>query len=451
MKIVIVGDGKVGFTLSQQLSEEGHDIVIIDNKQKVLEKSSDILDVIGIQGNGANYSIQMEAGVPNADLLIAATSSDEINILSCFLAKKLGAGKTVARVRDPEYSESLSFLRKDLGLSMMVNPEQEAARQIARILQFPSAVKKDTFARGRVELVEIKLYEDSPLIGVKLSDLKKHYKEKVLVCAVQRGNEVFIPDGNCVLQYKDKITINGTLKETASFFKKIRLKKPKIKNVMIVGGSRIAFYLAKSLESVGMDVKIIEQDYDKCVQLSSMLNKALIIHGDGSDQEVLREEGLDQMDAFVSLTGLDEENIIISMYALHKNVPKVITKINRINYAEIIGSTGIDSVISPKDITAGRIIRYVRAMQNSYGSSIESMTRMIDNRVEALEFKVRGNFERMNQQLKEFKTKEGVLIANIVRQGASIIPTGEDCIMLGDSVVIVTTLTGLQELNDILA
>lgn len=220
---------------------------------------------------------------------------------------------------------------------------------------------------------------------------------------------------------------------------------------MIVGGSRIAFYLAKSLESVGMDVKIIEQDYDKCVQLSSMLNKALIIHGDGSDQEVLREEGLDQMDAFVSLTGLDEENIIISMYALHKNVPKVITKINRINYAEIIGSTGIDSVISPKDITAGRIIRYVRAMQNSYGSSIESMTRMIDNRVEALEFKVRGNFERMNQQLKEFKTKEGVLIANIVRQGASIIPTGEDCIMLGDSVVIVTTLTGLQELNDILA
>lgn len=450
MKIVIVGDGKVGFTLSQQLSKEGHDIVIIDNKQTVLEKSSDLLDVMGVQGNGANYSVQIQAGVPDADLLIAATSSDEINILSCFLAKKLGAAKTVARVRDPEYLESLSYLRKDLGLSMIVNPELEAARNIGRILQFPSAVKKDSFARGRMELVEIKLYEDSPLIGLKLSDLKKHYKEKVQVSVIQRGNEVFIPDGRTELKLNDKITVTGSLKDTAAFFKKIRLKKGKIKNVMIIGGSRIAYYLAKNLETFGMNVKIIEQNYEKCIQLSNVLKKAMVIHGDGSDQEVLNEEGLEQMDALVSLTGLDEENIIISMYALHKNVRKVITKINRINYAEILGSTGIDSVIAPKDITAGRIIRYVRAMQNSYGSSVESMTKLIDNRVEALEFKVRANYSKLNVKLKEYKTKDGVLIANIVRQGQNIIPTGEDMIQLGDSVIVVTTIPCLQELNDIL-
>lgn len=450
MKIVIVGDGKVGQALTGRLAEEGHDLVVIDSSPEALRTSVEVHDVMGISGNGASYAVQKEAGVEDADLLIAATSGDELNLLCCLVAKKLGARHTIARVRNPDYADQLVMMREDLGLSMTVNPEMAAATEIARMLRFPSALKLDSFARGMVELVEIKVKEGSPLLGQALYTLSSHLGIRILICAVRRGEEVYIPTGSFVLQQGDKISITATPSEMDSLFRKLGIYRHKIHRVMVVGGGRIAYYLAKQLLKLGMSVKIIEKDAVRCELLSEALPKARIILGDGSDRELLEEEGIEEMDALVALTGMDEENIIISMYAGTLELGKVVTKINRMSFQEILDSAGIESVISPKGITVNQIVRYVRAMQNSQGSNVETLHRIVGGRVEALEFNVTADPEVTGIPLKDLRTRQNLLIAGILRGRTIIYPGGNDTIEPGDSVIVVTTGHQLKDLRDIL-
>lgn len=452
MKIVIVGDGKVGQALTGQLAEEGHDVVVIDSSPKALRTSVEIHDVMGVNGNGASYAVQKEAGVGEADLLIAATSGDELNLLCCMLAKKLGARHTIARVRNPDYADQLVLMKEELGLSMTVNPELAAAREIARMLRFPSALKLDSFARGQVELVEIKVKADSPLLGQALYALSSRLGIRILICAVRRGEEVYIPTGDFVLQEGDKITITASPSELDSLFRKLGIYRHKIHRVMVVGGGRIAYYLAKQLLRLGMSVKIIEQDAARCEQLSEALPKAHIILGDGTERELLEEEGIADMDALVAVTGMDEENIIISMYAGTLGLAKVVTKINRMSFQEILDGAGIESVITPKGITVNQIIRYVRAMDNSKGSNVETLHRIVGGRVEALEFNVAKNCqgELTGIPLKDLRTRKDLLIACIIRGQQIIYPGGNDTIEERDNVIVVTTGHQLQDLSDIL-
>lgn len=450
MKIVIVGDGKVGQALTARLAQEGHDIVIIDSSPKPLKSSVEAYDVMGVQGNGASYAVQKEAGVENADLLIAATSGDELNILCCMVAKKLGVSHTIARVRNPEYAEQLVVMKEDLGLSMTINPELAAAIETARMLRFPSALKLDSFARGMIELVEIKILENSPLLGHALNSLSGRLGIRILVCAVRRGDEVYIPTGDFVLQQGDKISITASPAELDNLFRKLHIFRHKVHNVMVVGGGRIAYYLTRQLLEMGMNVKIIEQDPARCQVLSDLLPKANIILGDGTERELLEEEDISGMDALVALTGIDEENVIISMYAGAMKVNKIVTKINRMSFQEILDAAGIESVISPKGITVNQIVRYVRAMENSQGSNVETLHRIVDGRVEALEFRVRKNPEINGIPLKDLDTRPNLLIACIIRGRKVIFPGGNDTMEEGDSVIVVTTNQQLQDLSDIL-
>ncbi len=451
MKIVIVGDGKVGTTMTEYLSNEGHDVVVIDRNPKVIENAVNNADVIGICGNGASYEVLNEAGASKADIVIAATSSDEINILCCLTAKKMGAKSTIARVRNPDYARQLGFMRQELGLSMVVNPEFEAAREISRMLRSPGTITRDDFSKGRIELAEIKVGDDSPINGSSLSTLHDRFKVKILVCAVQRDDEVHIPDGAFVLHSGDKIHITGTPADLDSFLKQLGLLQMKIKNVVIIGGGKISYYLAKLIEELGMHMKIIEQDEQRCQELSRQLVKAEIIHGDGSDQRLLLEEGVDHADACVALTDMDEENMVISMYAASLGVPKVITKINRNSYTSILGRIGLESIVSPKALAANRIVRYVRAMNNAASSSnVQTLYKIVDNQVEALEFRVEQNTNFTGIALKDLPLKDHLLIAGIVRMGKVIIPSGNDVIQKNDSVVVVTTNQFFDDLDDIL-
>ncbi len=451
MNVVIVGDGKVGGTIASQLSGEGHDIIVIDNNTRVLTNASNTMDIISVEGNGASMQVQERAGVPHADLLIAATSADEVNMLACLVGKKLGAKHTIARVRNPEYFQQINNLKDDLGLSMAVNPELAAAEEISRLLRFPSALKIDTFARGRVELVEIKIPSHSVLDGMPLWAIYKEFQVKILICAVQREGEVYIPSGDFVLQAGDKINLTASHLEIAKFFRTIGIFRTGVKSVMIIGGGRVAYYLARELLSLHVRVKIIEMDYRRCEDLCEMLPEAVIIHGDGTDKELLQEEGLEKTDALVCLTGMDEENIVVSLYAKAKKVSKVIAKINRINFDEILDALDIDGFISPKTIAASNIVRYVRAMQNSVGSSnVETLYKLINDRIEALEFKVREKSSVVGVPLKNLKTKDELLVATIIRGGRVIIPGGNDSIEVGDSVIIVTRNKHLMDLKDIL-
>ncbi len=450
MNIVIVGDGKVGSTLTEELAKEGHNIVIIDNNPRVLE-AVDLYDVISVIGNGASYAIQMEADVPHADLLIAATSSDETNILCCMVAKKVGAKHTIARVRNPEYSSQLRFFQEELGLSMVVNPEMEAASEISRILRFPSAIKLDSFAKGRVELAEIRLAPGSPLDGLPIHLLYDRYKVKILICAVQRDSQVIIPDGNFILRVGDKIHITAPHAQLANFLKASGIFKERIKDVMIVGGGKIAFYLARRLLESSMRVTIIEQDAKRCEELSEALPKALVICGDGTDPALLLEEGIEQTDACVSLTGIDEENILISMYAGTKHVNKIVTKINRTTFIDMLSSVGIESMISPKKITTDQIVRYVRAMQNSEGSSVITLYRLVNNQVEAMEFEVEKDAPYVGIPLKQLRLKSNILIACIIRDNKVLFPGGEDRIAVHDNVIVITNDRAIRNLDEIMA
>lgn len=451
MKIVIIGDGKVGYKLAKQLSEENYNVVLIDNNEGKLTEAINKLDIICITGDGVSAEVQKEAGVPEADLVIACASTDELNMLSCLIAKRLGAENTIARVRNPIYYQQIDILKEDLHLSMAINPELTVANEISRVLIFPSANKVETFVKGKMELVEVPLREGNPIIGMSLAEMYKKFQIKILVCAVQRGKEVFIPDGSFVPELGDKLHIAATHEQLELLFRAIGSHKKKIKKVMIGGGGRVSFYLARQLCMMGMEVKIIEQNRRKCENLCELLPKVTVIHGDATDHELLLEEGIVEADAFVALTGLDEENIIAGLFAKAQGVHKIIAKVNEDSRAQMVESLGLDSLVSAKTATADAIISYVRARQNSYSNAnVETMYRLVDDRVEALEFLIKEDAYYTNVPLKDLPTKPNNLIACIGRDRQIIIPSGSDYFKKGDSVVIVTRDKKVQDIRDIL-
>ncbi len=452
MRIVVVGAGKVGRVLTEQLAAEKHDIVVIDQDTDLIESLVNIYDVRGVVGNGGCYDVQKDAFEDGADLLIATTSSDETNILACLVAKKLGTPHTIARIRNPEYEKQLHFMREELGLSMVVNPEKATAREIARVLRFPSAIKREQFCRQRFELVEYRVNEGNPLEGLQLSDLYRNIRVKILICAVARGQQTIIPTGATVLQKGDKIYLTASARELESFFRKLNIFKARANNIMIVGASRIAYYLVKELQDIQKRVTVIDSNAARCQAMSEKFPGVLVIHGDGADSELLSEERISEMDAFVPLTGLDETNIILAMYASQFPNCKVVAKINRPSFADLANQKGlVDSVVSTAAVTSETIARYVRAMQNSFDSdNIKTLHRLVGGRVEALEFNVGPGLPFIGVPLKDLNLREGLLVAGIVRQnGAPVIPSGADALQEGDDVVIVTTDTTLHALRDI--
>jgi len=450
MRIVVIGIGKVGSTVAEYLEKEGHEVVVVDQRQSVVDWMTSRYDVLGVCGNGASIEVQKEAGINRAKLVVALTSSDEFNILCCIIARKNGAEHVIARVRNPDYFRQMPFLQEELGLSMAINPEMEAADAISRMIRFPSAAKLEVFAKGRLEMAEVTLPKNCLLDGVSLRELPGKIGAQVLVCAVRRGAEVIIPTGNFVLQGGDHINLSATHKDMNDFFKRMGLYRDRVRSVLIVGGGRIAYYLAVQLLRIGIRVKIVEHDEKTCESLNDLLPKAEILHGDGTDQELLLEEGIGSVDACVALTGVDEENIIVSMFAGTQQVKKIITKVNRPNLLDIMHSVGIESVVSPRSVTGERMMRYVRAIANSRGSSIQTLYRLLDGQMEALEFEVGPNARFVRRTLQELTFRKGVLIAGIVRNGRLIHPQGSDYMLPGDRVTVVTTIPGLQDLGDTL-
>ena len=449
MRIVIVGDGKVGRTFAEELSGAGHDVTVVDIRASALQQASDDLDIMAIEGNGSTYDAQMQAGVDKADLLIAATSTDEMNLLTCLIAKKIGARHTIARVRNPQYMRETNMIKDDLGLSMSINPELICATEIARVLRTPSAIKIDTFAQGKVEILKLQIREKSPLDGIRLLELGK-FRARLLVCAVERGGEAYIPNGTFRLEAGDRISIVAAPREAANFFKRIGIQKNPVKEVMLIGGGRIGYYLAKQMLEFGANVKIIEKDREVCKNLAASLPEAEIICGDGTDYQLLSQEHVEDMDAVATLTGFDEQNILMSLYVRDNSRAKVITKVNRNTYKGIIDQLEIDSVFSPRYTAAEVVTRYVRAMENSKGSNVETLYKIAADKVEALEFRVSRESKVCGVPLVDLPTRPGVLIGSITRGTRVIIPQGQDMIQAGDSVVVVTTVRCLNDLDDIL-
>lgn len=450
MYIIIVGCGKVGSAITEQLIKEGHSITVIDIDKNAVETISNKVDVMGIIGNGASHTVQIEAGIEKADLLIAVAGSDELNLLCCLIAKKAGNCHTIARVRNPIYSSEIALIKEELGLSMTVNPEYAAAMEIARLLRFPSAIKIDTFAKGRVELLKFKIQPGSKLHNFMLMDISSHLHCDVLVCVVERGEEVIIPNGSFVLKEKDVISIVASPKNANDFFKKIGVLTNQVKDALLVGGGDISYYLTEQLINMGISVKIIEKNRERCEELSDSFPRAIIINGDGIDQNLLLEEGLENTEAFAALTNLDEENIMLSLFAKSQTKGKLITKVNRITFDEVINELDLGSVICPKYITTEYIIRYVRAMQNSIGSNIETLYKIIENKAEAMEFWIHEESPIVGIPLEKLNLKENILICCINHKGKIITPKGQDVIQVGDTVIIVTTNTGLNDIRDIL-
>lgn len=451
MNIIIVGCGKVGQKLAMQLSrEEEHNITVIDIRKGAVEDTTQRYDIMGMVGSGANIDTLLEAGALEADILIAVTGSDEVNLLSCLMAKKLGNCKTVARVRKPEYRKALPLFKEDLGLAMIINPEQAAAREIARVLRFPSAIQIDTFAKGRVEILKLKIPQGSVLDKLKIVDIGAKLNCDILVCGVERGEEAFIPNGNFELCAGDYISIVASIENGMYFFKKAGIKTNRVKDVMIVGGGNTAYYLASQLIKTGMDVKIVEKDAARCDELCDILPNATIINGDATEKRILLEEGLTQAGAFVSLTNMDEENIMLSLYAKSQTGGKIITKINRIEYDNVIESLELGTTVYPKDITAEYIVRFVRATYNSLESNIETMHLVLDGKAEALEFRIKENSPVVNMRIDSLNLKDNILIACITRGMNVIIPRGYDSILPGDTVIVVTGNEGYTDIKDIL-
>ena len=451
MNIIIAGCGKVGRALAEQLSREKHDITVIDRKPEAIQQITNIADVRGVVGNGASFEIQMDAGIDTADLMIAVTDADEVNLLCCLIAKKAGGCQTIARVRNPVYHHEIHHIKDDLGLSMVINPEWAAAMEMARLLRFPSAIDIDTFANGRIELLRFQLEEQNPLCNNKIKDLHMLSRCEVLICIVERGNEVLIPSGEVELKAGDMISVVASPVNASRFFKTIGIETNQVKNTMIIGGGKISFYLAKRLLEMGIQVKIIEKDRDACERLCEILPKAMIINGDGTDRELLAEEGLAKAEGFAALTNMDEENVMLALYAKSMSKAKKITKINRNTFDTIISSLNIGSLIYPKHITSETILQYVRAMQNSIGSNVETLYRLVDGNAEALEFVIKGKSEVTNIPLQELQLKPHILVCAINRKGKIIIPKGQDCIQEGDSVVIITTDCGAyKDIRDIM-
>lgn len=449
LKIIIVGCGKVGANLVDQLSKEGHDITVIDKKAEKIQDITNIYDVMGLVGNGASYSTQMEAGIEETDLIIAVTDSDELNLLCCTVAKRVGKCAAIARVRTPDYSEETGYLREQLGLALIINPELEAAREVARILYLPTALEVNSFAHGQAELVKFKVPEGNLLNGLSLAYLGKNITNDILICAVERNGEVYMPNGDFVLQSGDVVSFVSERHIARDFLKQIGLATRQVKDTMIIGASKAAYYLAKELLNMGISVKIIEKEKENCESLSVNLPKAIIINGDGTDPDILKEEGIETVQSFIPLTGIDEENIMLTLYAKQVSKAKVVTKINRVNYKQVINNLDLGSLVYPKYITSEAIIAYVRAKKNSMGSNIETLYHMFDSRVEAIEFIVEENSKVSGVPIKDLKLKKDVLISFINHNGHIIIPTGNDEIEDGDTVMIVTKNTGFTGIDDI--
>lgn len=451
MKIIILGAGKVGKTLTKYMANEDHDIIVIDQNADKIDDVVNQYDVIGVVGNGGSYDILMEANANEADLIICVTASDELNILAGLMAKQMGTRHTIARVRNPDYSKQCNFMQNQLGFSLIINPELEAANEIRRTLSFPSAVKVETFARGKVELAEFNVDEQSQLCNIQLSKLKNVSKTNVLVCAISRNDEVIIPDGNYVIKSGDHLYITGSHRDLTRFCFDIGIITKQIKNVMIIGGGKIGFYLAKQLSVLGMRVKIIENNIEYCKILAKKLPFITVINADGSDEEILIEEGIENTDAFLALTGLDEENLILSLYAKKMYHKKTVAKVTRMNYAGLVNSLNVDTIISPKSAIAAQIIRYVRAKVNKDDdSSVKTLYKIVNGEVEASEFIVTSKIDFLGKTLNELRLKNHILVAVISRNNEIIVPKGETTIELNDHLIIISRDEKLKTLNDII-
>lgn len=442
MKIIVVGAGKVGYTIAESLSAEEHDVTVIDTNVETLKKAENNLDVLCIKGNGVSTSILLEAGVNTADLLIAVTSSDEVNMVCCLTAKKLGVNYTAARIRDPQYARELLLLKEEIDIDLVINPELAAADEIARSLNFSPAMNVGSFAKGRVKLAEIKITPDMTIVGERLKDTFLKTQTSMLVGAVMRQNSVQIPNGDFVFKDGDIAYVIGRPSGIYNFCKLSGIYPERYKNIMILGGGRISYYLTNLLTEMGMKVKIVEIDRERCMELTELLPKALVINADGTEEEVLLSEHIDSMDGFIAVTGVDEENLLSSLLAKQNGVKKVIAKISRINYINLVKSLGIDNVISPKLITANQIIKFVR------GDKIESLYRIVEGQAEIVEFIANESSPRINKPIKTLNLPKETIIATIVRKNEVVIPRGDDIIKKGDRVIVITKEKNFYSLNE---
>lgn len=449
MNIIIVGCGKVGEELAHRLNDEGDNITVIDVDSTKVNDVTSRLDVLGVTGNGATHLVQQEAGIRDADLLIAVTGSDELNLLCCLIAKKEGNCQTIARVRDPQYSTEAPYLKEELGLAMVINPEFQAAAEIARVLRFPSAIKIDTFAKGKVDLMKFRLPENCVLTGCSVKEIATKLKCDVLVCTVERGDEAFIPNGEFVFGEKDIISVIASPANANAFFRKIDYKINQVKDCMIAGGGDVAYYLCRILRKAGISLKLIEKDPKRCEMLCTALPEVTVICGDAADQQILLEEGLENANSFAALTNLDEENIMLSLFARVKGCRKLVTKINRIDFFDVIKQLDLDSIIYPKSITSELIVSYVRAMKNTIGSNVQTVYSIIKGKAEAAEFLIKDTSPVLGKPLMELKFKPNVLVAVILRGNRVIIPRGSDVIEKNDSVIVVSDIRP-HDISDIL-
>lgn len=450
MKIVIAGGGKVGETLCRELSLENNDVVLIEKKQWKLERIISKNDITGLAGNAASYETQVEADVSTCDIFIAVTPEDEVNIISAIIAKKLGATHTIARVRNPEYANHMSFMREGLGITMMINPELEAAKDITRVIRYTEALSVEQFANGRVNIVEIKVSGNSQLADTYIGDFKNEFGN-VNVCAVSREDYVFIPSGETKLEANDHIFVTGGKRDLTKLYRKCGLKKEKLRSALIVGGGRVAHYLIDMLAEMRMEIKVIETNHSVAKELSYQFPRTVVIEGDGTDQEFLKEERIELYDTVISLTGVDEENILISLFALSEGAKKVITKVSRTDLLKLLDNVGLQSIVTPKRLIANEIIRFVRSLNSNDGSNVEALFRIADNQVEAIQFRVPMNSKVTHHRLQDMNMKDNLLIAYIVRGDKLIFPSGKDTIEPGDQVIIATTIKSLENIEDILA
>lgn len=450
LNIIIVGCGVVGTALVEQLVLENHDITVVDTSPQKVQKITDMYDVMGVVGNGASFSVQKDAGIIDADLIIAVTDSDELNLLCCTVASRVGHCATIAKVRNPEYSHELNHIKDKLGLAMIVNPEYEASREIYKILCLPTALEVTSFAHGKADLVKIRIPHGNILDGMTLAQLGKSTND-VLICGVERDKQIYIPTGDFELKAGDMISFVAPAKKVSDFFKHIGFKTNKVKNTMIIGGGDAGYYLAKRLSDNGIDVCLIDKDKERCEEIATLLPKVVVINGNGVDEDLLTEEGIQSAESFVTLTGSDEENILLTVHAKQFSNAKLVTKINKIRFKDAINNLDIGSVIYPRYITSEAIIAYVRAKNASKGSNVETLYHLFDHRVEAVEFKIDKESKVTNTPIMKLKLKDNLLICFIFRRGKVIIPSGQDCILPGDSVMIVTTHTGFNDISNILA
>ncbi len=450
MNIIIVGCGKVGENLAAQLNDENSNITVIDILPERVKDVAGKYDIMGVVGNGASHAVLSEARIKRADLLIAVTGSDELNILCCLIAKKLGNCQTIARLENPEYSDEANLLKEELGLAMVINPQHAAAEEIARILRFPAAISIETFGKGKVELMKFRLPEDSPLVGMSVWEIVTRLRCNILVCTVEREDGAHIANGNFVFKENDIISIVGSPKNASDFFKKIRFTSQVVKDAMIVGGGEITQYLCKILQRSGIELKVIDKNRQICEELSTQFEGITVINGDAQDKSTLIEEGIATASAFIPMTNIDEENILLSLFARSMGGAKLITKINRADFDDVIKPLELDSVIYPKSITANMIVRYVRAMRNSLGCNVETLYDVIKDKVEAAEFYIKDSSAVVGVPLSELKLKPNLLIASILRGKGVIIPRGSDTIELGDRVIVVSESITLSDITDIL-